>query len=305
MADEIKRDGSFERQGNYFTTPFGSGPGKLPVQAGRYRLLWAPVCPWAHRAIIARKILGLEEAISVGTLDPIRPNKPYNDWAFTLDPEGVDPVLKVPYISDIYYRTDPDYPGRVTVPAVVDLTTGKIVNNDYFRLSNYFEVQWKPFHKKDAPDLYPEDLRKDIDELNDILFHKVNNGVYKAGFAKSQAAYEKAYDEVFEELDKLELRLAHQRYLFGNQLTDSDIRLYVTLARFDVAYYNKFNVNRNRLIDFTNLWRYAKDLYHTPGFGDTTDFDAIKRHYHLSRLISDSENKFAVLPKGPDLSVWK
>lgn len=305
MADEIKRDGSFERQGNYFTTPFGSGPGKLPVQAGRYRLLWAPVCPWAHRAIIARKILGLEEAISVGTLDPIRPNKPYNDWAFTLDPGGVDPVLKVPYISDIYYRTDPDYPGRVTVPAVVDLTTGKIVNNDYFRLSNYFEVQWKPFHKKDAPDLYPEDLRKDIDELNDILFHKVNNGVYKAGFAKSQAAYEKAYDEVFEELDKLELRLAHQRYLFGNQLTDSDIRLYVTLARFDVAYYNKFNVNRNRLIDFTNLWRYAKDLYHTPGFGDTTDFDAIKRHYHLSRLISDSENKFAVLPKGPDLSVWK
>jgi putative glutathione S-transferase len=305
MADEIKRDGSFERQGNYFTTPFGSGPGKLPVQAGRYRLLWTPVCPWAHRAIIARKILGLEEAISVGTLDPIRPNKPYNDWAFTLDPGGVDPVLKVPYISDIYYRTDPDYPGRVTVPAVVDLTTGKIVNNDYFRLSNYFEVQWKPFHKKDAPDLYPEDLRKDIDELNDILFHKVNNGVYKAGFAKSQAAYEKAYDEVFEELDKLELRLAHQRYLFGNQLTDSDIRLYVTLARFDVAYYNKFNVNRNRLIDFKNLWRYAKDLYHTPGFGDTTDFDAIKRHYHLSRLISDSENKFAVLPKGPDLSVWK
>jgi len=298
---ELEINGAFKRQENRFISPFGDGINELPVEAGRYRILWSPVCPWAHRSIIVRRLLGLEDVISVGTADPIRPNISRTDWAFTLDKGDVDPVLQIRYISDVYYNADPNYEGRPTVPAVVDITTKKVVNNDYFKLSNYLETAWKRFHKKGAPDLYPEELRQDIDELNDILFREVNNAVYKAGFAQSQKAYEDAYDTIFKRLDDLENRLKNQRYLFGNQITDSDVRLYVTLARFDVAYYNAFRVNRNRLVDFPNLWGYARDLYQTPGFGDTTDFDSIKKHYHLSTIEG---NPYGILPKGPDLSIW-
>ncbi len=298
---EMKKDGAFNRQKNQFSIPFGEEVGELPVEAGRYRLLWSPVCPWAHRAIIVRKLLGLEDVISVGTADPIRPNLPRTDWAFTLDEGEIDPVLKIHYISEVYYNADPNYTGRPTVPAVVDIKTKKIVNNDYFRLTNYLETAWKKYHKKGAPDLYPESLRDEIDKLNDIIFRDLNNGVYRAGFAQSQVAYEEAYDTIFNRLDELEKRLAEQRYLFGRQITDSDVRLYVTLARFDVAYYNGFRVNRNRLVEFPNLWGYARDLYQTAGFGETTDFDSIKKHYHLSTIQG---NRYGILPKGPDIKVW-
>lgn len=298
IAHEIKEDGSFVRQQNRFTTPFGEKPGELPVEANRYRLLWAPICPWAHRSVIVRKLLGLEDVISLGTASPVRTEK---GWEFSLDEGGVDPVLKIRYLPEIYERTDPEYTGRATVPTVVDVKTGKVVNNDYFRLTNYWETAWKPFHKPGAPDLYPEELRAEIDKLNDIIFNDVNNGVYKAGFAQSQEAYERAYDTLFARLDELEERLSKQRYLFGNRITDSDVRLYVTLARFDVAYYPVFRANRNRLIDFPNLWGYARDLYSIPAFGETTDFDAIKRGYHLGNHAS---NPYQILAKGPDLSVW-
>lgn len=301
ITREIQANGKFERQKNHFTTPFGKEEGQLPVEAGRYRLFWSPVCPWAHRSIIVRRLLGLEDVISLGTLDPIRPNVERTDWAFTLDENQVDPVLKIKYLSDIYLSTDSTYTGRFTVPCLVDLKTNKVVNNDYFNLTKYFEVEWKEFHKEGAPDLYPEELRDEIDALNDILFHDINNGVYKAGFARSQEAYEEAYDLVFNRLDWLETRLENQRYLFGDKITESDIRLYVTLARFDVAYHNGFLLNRNKLIDFPNLWGYARDLYQQEGFGDTTDFDAIKKHYHLCCL---STNPYGILPKGPDLSIW-
>jgi putative glutathione S-transferase len=295
---EIAKTGAFVRQGNRFATPFGNRKGELPVEAGRYRLLWARICPWAHRQIIAFKLLGLDAAISVGTANPVRTPQ---GWEFSLDPGGVDPVLGIRFLSEAYEKADPGYTGRATVPAVVDIATGKVVNNDYFRLSNYWETVWSPFHKAGAPDLYPKDLRDAIDALNDVLFHEVNNAVYKAGFAQTQAEYEKAYDLLFNRLDILEQRLATQRYLFGNRLTDSDIRLYATLARFDAAYYLVFKTNRNRLIDFPNLWNYAKDLYQTPGFGDTTDFDAIKRGYHLG---AHGSNPYQILAAGPDLSIW-
>jgi putative glutathione S-transferase len=209
-------------------------------------------------------------------------------------------VLGIRFLSEAYAKADPGYTGRATVPAVVDITTGKVVNNDYFKLTNYWETVWAPFHKQGAPDLYPQELRAEIDALNETLFHEVNNAVYKAGFAQSQSEYEKAYDVLFARLDHLEERLSTQRYLFGNRITDSDIRLYVTLARFDIAYHTVFKVNRNRLIDFPNLWNYAKDLYQTPGFGDTTDFDAIKRGYHLNH----ERNPYQILALGPDLSIW-
>ncbi|MHA7964278.1 glutathione S-transferase family protein [Paenibacillus sp. CAU 1782] len=298
LTKEIGGNGEFLRQKNRFTTPFGEGEGKLPVEAGRYRILWAAICPWAHRAIIVRSLLGLEEAISVGKASPVRTPQ---GWEFSLDEGGVDPVLKIRYLPEIYKETDPDYDGRATVPTVVDVIDRKVVNNDYFRLTNDLETAWAKLHKQGAPDLYPEGLRGEIDALNEVLFHEVNNGVYKAGFARSQEAYEKAYDTLFARLDQLDQRLSTQRYLFGDSITDSDIRLFVTLVRFDIAYYSVFRTNRNRLVDFPNLSAYARDLYQTPGFGDTTDFDAIKRGYHLGDIAN---NPYQLLAKGPDQSFW-
>jgi putative glutathione S-transferase len=295
---EISTTGAFVRQTNRFTTPFGDGPADLPVEAGRYRLLWARICPWAHRQVIVLNLLGLTDVISIGTASPVRTE---GGWEFSLDKDGVDPVLGIRFLPEIYAATDPSYTGRATVPAVVDVTTRKVVNNDYFRLSNYWETAWKRFHKPGAPDLYPEALRAEIDALNDLLFNEVNNGVYKAGFAHAQAEYEKAYDLVFARLDWLEERLSHRRYLLGDQITDADIRLYVTLARFDAAYYPVFRTNRNRLIDFPNLWNYAKELYQIPAFGETTDFEAIKRGYQTG---SNAENRHGIVAKGPDTSIW-
>lgn len=300
---EINADGSFNRQKNRFTTPFGSNEGELPVEAGRYRLLWSAVCPWAHRSVIVRSVLGLQEVISLGTASPMRPKLPHVDWEFSLDKGGVDPVLNIRYMSEIYKKTAPDYTGRPTVPVIVDVKEQKVVNNDYFKLTNYLETVWAPFHKENAPDLYPEHLRAEIDALNDVIFHDVNNGVYKCGFAQSQEAYKDAYDTLFARLDELERRLAEQRFLFGDYITDADVRLYATLIRFDAAYYSAFKTNRNRIVDFPNLWGYLRDLYQTPGFGDTTDFHAIKVHYHLSNHIASNDQKsYNILPKGPDLS---
>lgn len=281
----------------------------MPIEIGRYRLIWARVCPWANRQTIVLSLLGLDEVldgkpiISIGTVDPIRPPGIAGDWAFTLDPGGIDPVLKIRLLSEAYKKAAPDYEGRFTVPAVVDLTTGCVVNNDYHRLTNYWETVWKPFHKKDAPDLYPKALRGEIDALNLEIFERFNNGVYRAGFARGQEAYEAAFNDVFAELDALEERLSSGRtFLFGEALTDSDVRLYVTLARFDCAYYNAFRCNKRRIQDYPALWRYARRLYAIPAFGRNTDFDHIKRHYHL---CCDPGNVHGLLPKGPDESVWR
>src|SRR5690625_223558 len=303
--DELTADGSFKRQQSLFSTRFGKNPGELPVEKNRYRLIWAAPCPWSHRAVIVRKILGLEEVISLGTVDPIRPNVPRIDWAFSLDENQVDPVLGITYLSEIYTKTDPNYTGRPTVPAVIDLKTEKVVNNDYFTLTNDLETVWAPFHKSNAPDLYPKSLRQEIDALNDVIYSDVNNGVYQCGFAQSQQAYKQVYDTLFKGLEELEKRLADRRFLFGDFITDADVRLYVTLARFDVAYYSAFKANKQRLIDFPNLWGYARDLYSTSGFGSTTDFEAIKKHYHLSITLSPTDEKEQkILPKGPDVSGW-
>jgi putative glutathione S-transferase len=301
---EITSDGSFNRQTNRFTIPFGQQPGELPVEAGRYRLLWSPACPWAHRAVIVRSILGLENAISLGTTSPMRPRLERVDWEFSLDENSIDPVLGVQYMSEVYLNADPEYIGRPTVPVMVDIEQKKAVNNDYFKLTNYFETVWSPFHKENAPDLYPEALRGEIDALNELIFHEVNNGVYKCGFAQSQEAYEEAYETLFSRLDQLEQRLSEKRFLLGDYITDSDVRLYTTLIRFDAAYFTSFNTNRNLIREFTNLWGYVRDLYQTPGFGETTDFDSIKRHYHLSITISPDKVEPTILPKGPDLSIY-
>lgn len=299
LTNEISEKGAFVRQSNRFAAPFGNGENELPIEANRYRLIWTPLCPWATRQVIAFKLLGLENVISIGTVAPVRTE---NGWEFSLDEGGVDPVLGIRYLPEIYAKTDPEYTGRATVPTIVDVITGKVVNNDYHRLTNDWETVWKPFHKEGAPDLYPNHLRKEIDELNDLLFHEVNNGVYKAGFAHSQEEYEKNYDLVFRRLDWLEEHLDSRRFLFGDALTDSDIRLYVTLARFDTAYYFGFRLNKKRIRDYDNLWNYAKELYSIPAFREATDFDAIKRGYLLG---NHAENPYRILPLGPDNSVWE
>ena len=298
VTKEVEANGSFNRQKTRFTTPFGDNG--LPIEKNRYRLLVSYACPWAHRQLIALKLLGLDDCISVGVVDPIRPKIERTDWAFTLDAGEKDSVLGIRYLSDIYLSTEADYQGRFTVPTLVDLQTKKVVNNDFLNMLRYWCTDWKDFHKKDAPNLYPANYAKEIAALNDRIYHDINNGVYKAGFATKQEPYEEAFDSLFERLDELEERLSHSRYLFGDQIVDSDIRLYVTLARFDTAYYNGFNCNRNRLIDFPNLWAYARDLYQEPAFKETTHFDHIKKHYHLSATL----NPYQLLPKGPDQSLW-
>ncbi|MDT3425022.1 putative glutathione S-transferase [Paenibacillus forsythiae] len=302
FANELRADGSFVPQSNLFTVPFGYGPGEHRPEAGRYRLLWMKACPYAHRAVIVRKLLGLDKVISLGTASHFRTER---GWEFSLDEGGVDPVLGIRYVKEIYDRADPHYKGRPTVPIVVDIVTGQGANSDYFRLTNYLETVWADFHKEGAPDLYPEELRGDIDALNDVIFWDINSGVYKAGFAHSQEAYDRAYDTLFARLDELERHLQNNRYLFGHRITDSDVRLYTTLARFDAAYYSVFNTNRNRLVDFPNLWGYARDLYQIPGFGDTTDFAAIRNSYHASpHLRGFAGNPWGIYPKGPDDRLW-
>lgn len=298
LAAEVGARGEFRRQGNAFTTPFGDGPGELPVEAGRYRLIVGNLCPWAHRQLIVREVLGLQDAISVGTVDPIRGE---DGWEFTLDPGGVDPVLGIHELREAYLKADPGYSGRPTVPAVVDLTTGAVVNNDYPRLSHHFELAWRDLQAPDAPDLYPEELRAEADALAEVIFHRVNNGVYRAGFARTQEAYEEAYAELFETLDALEERLATRRFLLGDHITDVDVRLWVTLVRLDAAYHGAFHCNRQRLTEFPHLWGYARDLFQTPGFGSTTNFDHIKRHYYSIPVV---RSEFGITPVGPDEAPW-
>lgn len=297
---ETDGKGGFKRQSSSFTTSFGDGDGDLPVESGRYRLAVAMICPWAHRQLIVRELLGLQEHISVAVAAPRRTA---SGWRFSLDPGDRDPVLGIEYLNEAYLAADPNYEKRGTVPAVIDIPSGKVVNNNFHRLSNEFEANWTPLHADGAPDLYPVELREEIDEFNDWLFDRVNNGVYKCGFATTQAAYEAAYDELFEALVQLEKCLETQRFLWGDYISDSDIRLYVTLARFDAAYYGGFKANRNRLVDFPNLWAYARDLYATPGFADTTDFEAIKEGYFGGEGVIGSGEE-PIIPKGPDQSGW-
>ncbi|GLZ43551.1 glutathione S-transferase family protein [Actinokineospora sp. NBRC 105648] len=293
------QQGAFVRQPNRFTdrvTADGSS-GRLP-EPDRYRLVVSLACPWAHRTIITRKLLGLDQAISLAVVDPIRDE---TGWRFTLEPDGRDPVLGITHLSQAYHAADPDYTGRVTVPALVDTETGHVVTNDYPQITLDLSTEWKQFHSPTAPDLYPAHLRGEIDALIEPIFHNINNGVYKAGFATTQQAYEAAYTELFAELDRLSARLETSRYLIGDTITEVDIRLFTTLVRFDAVYHGHFKCNRNKLTEMPVLWAYARDLYQTPGIGDTVDFDHIKRHYYATH---DQINPTRIVPLGPDTTGW-
>ena len=270
------------------------GSSGFPAEADRYHLYVSLACPWAHRSIIVRRLLGLEDVISMSVVDPIRDER---GWAFRDGPGySHDPVNGFAFLSEAYLATDPNYTGRYTVPCLWDRARGRLVTNNYPDITIDFETQFTAFHRPGAPDLYPPALRDEIDAVNALIYHDVNNGVYKAGFATAQESYEAAFDALFARLDWLDERLATQRYLVGGQLTEADIRLFTTLARFDAVYHGHFKCNLRRLIEYPNLWAYARDLYQRPGFGDTVDFDHIKRHYYMTH---DKLNPSRIVPKGP------
>lgn len=269
IVKEIDERGAFIRQKNHFTTPFGKEEKDLKAENGKYRLFWAKGCHWSNRAAIVRELLGLDEVIGINLVGHSEENEKYG-WEFVYNEGNKDPVLGAQFLSEFYYNADPDYTGRCTVPALVDITTKKVVNNDYHKLTNYFEEAFEAFHKKGAPDLYPLDKRKEIDELNDWLFPHVNNATYRMMFAQTVTAYEEAFEDFYSSLDQLEERLTTNRFLFGDYVTDSDVRLFVTLARFDTHYYRNLGPIRNRIVDFKNIWRYARDLYVIPAFRNNT-----------------------------------
>lgn len=278
--------------------PGDNGEPGWPVEAGRYRLVAARACPWANRTVIVRRLLGLEDAISLGQPGPTHDAR---SWTFDLDPGGVDPVLGIERLQEAYFRRFPNYPRGITVPAIVDVPTGAVVTNNFPQITLDFAMEWKDFHRPGAPDLYPEQLRTEIDQVNRRVFTEVNNGVYRCGFAGSQEAYNAAYVRLWTALDWLEDRLSRQRYLVGETITEADVRLFTTLARFDAVYHGHFKCNRQKLTEMPALWGYARDLFQTPGFGDTIDFVQIKQHYYI---VHEDINPTGIVPAGPELQGW-
>jgi glutathionyl-hydroquinone reductase len=290
----------FERDTRYINTRITADgtPDGYAVEPGRYRLVVARACPWAHRTTIVRRLLGLEDAISMGICGPVHDA---DSWTFDLDPGEVDPVLGIPRLKDAYEARPDGYRPGVTVPAVVEIATGQVVTNDFRQITVDFSTQWTAHHREGAPDLYPEHLRAEIEEVAQLVYEDVNNGVYRCGFAGKQASYERAYHQLFARLDWLSERLATRRYLVGDHITEADIRLFTTLVRFDAVYHGHFKCNRSKLTEMPVLWAYARDLFQTPGFGDTCDFDQIKAHYYATHL---DINPTGVVPAGPELAPW-
>ncbi|NLF05455.1 MAG: glutathione S-transferase family protein [Actinomycetales bacterium] len=289
----------FERDTRYITTRITrDGAEGYPVEPGRYRLVAARACPWANRSVIVRRLLGLEDAISLGQPGPTHDAR---SWTFDLDPDGRDPVLGIERLQEAYFARFPDYPRGITVPAIVDVPTGQVVTNDFAQITLDFSTEWTAHHRPGALDLLPEHLLDEMFDVNRRIFTEVNNGVYRCGFAGSQEAYDAAYERLWTALDWLEERLTARRFLMGGSITEADVRLFTTLVRFDAVYHGHFKCNRNKLSEMPALWAYARDLFQTPGFGDTVDFAQIKEHYYV---VHTDINPTQIIPRGPDLSGW-
>ena len=293
-------DGAFHRAASQlrnWVTPDGAagptGEGGFKAEAGRYHLYVATNCPWAHRTMILRTLKRLEDVV---TLTKVLPRRTEAGWVFDND-AGIhrDPVMGAHALHQIYTAPDTTYSGRVTVPVLWDKERGKIVNNESSEIIRMLNSAFAAF-TDEATDYYPAQLRGEIDELNEEIYANVNNGVYRCGFARTQAAYDEAFETLFGTLDRLDRRLGTRRYLAGAQITEADWRLFPTLARFDVAYYGAFKCNLRRLSDYANLWPYARELYQLPGVAETVDFEIYKRGYYS---ISARNNPLGIVPKGP------
>jgi putative glutathione S-transferase len=295
FPDEQSAAGEFKRQADVFrqwVTEDGSSGYR--AEPGRYHLYVSWACPWAHRTIIVRKLKGLEPVIGMTVADPIRDER---GWAFREGPgHSADPINGFHFLREAYRATDPAYRGRVTVPVLWDTFTERIVTNSDDDLMRMFNSAFDRFTDSRL-DLYPEGLRKEIDELNTFVYENVNDGVYRAGFATSQRAYEPAVRRLFSALDQLDVRLKDRRFLFGGRFVETDWRLFVTLIRFDAVYHGHFKCNIRRIIDYPNLFGYLKDLYQTDGIAGTVNFDHIKRHYYITH---DDINPTRIVPVGPE-----
>lgn len=304
-AKNASPDGEFIRDTNYIEDRISSQVSEVtaqedgtflwPMEADRYRLIAARACPWAHRAVITRRLMGLENSISLGLAGPTHDIR---SWTFDLDEGGVDPVLGIPRLQDAYFNRFPEYPRGITVPAIVEESSKRVVTNDYPSIVRDFIKEWSQFQTPGAPNLYPEEHASEMEEINDYIFHNINNGVYRCGFAGSQEAYEAAYVQLWEALDWVEERLGKQRYMVGNHITETDIRLFVTLIRFDPVYYSHFKCSRTKMAEMPNIRGYLQELFQIPGFGDTTDFTEIKEHYFI---VHTEINPTKIVPVGPNM----
>jgi putative glutathione S-transferase len=269
------------------------GSSGYPAVPGRYHLYISWACPWAHRSAIVRQLLGLEDVISLSAVDPVRDGR---GWAFREGPGySLDPVNGFALLREAYEATEPGYDGHISVPVLWDRETSRIVSNNFPDITIDLDTQFGAYANGEY-DLYPERLRPEIDAVNATVYENVNNGVYRAGMATTQEAYHDAVTKLFATLDELEERLAGRRYLLGDAITEADVRLWVTLARFDAVYHYHFKANLRRLTDYPNLWAYARDLYARPAFSGTTNFDQIKRHYYTTH---PHINPSRIVPDGP------
>ncbi|MBV8067342.1 MAG: glutathione S-transferase family protein [Candidatus Eremiobacteraeota bacterium] len=292
FPDEQDPHGGFKRQEDAFRDWVrADGSSGFSVEPGRYHLYVSLACPWASRIVIVRKLKGLESAVGMTVVDPIRDDR---GWRFM--PSEPDPINGWAFLSEAYFATDPAYRARVTVPVLWDKKRERIVSNSDDDIMRMFETEFDAVAQNPQLDLYPAALRDDIDELNDFLYETFNNGVYRAGFATSQSAYEEAAFGVFTTIDAMEERLAYQRYLFGTSPVETDWRFFVTLVRFDPVYYGHFKCNLRRIADYPNLYGYLRDLYQIDGIAETVDFDQIKRHYYATH---DDINPTRIVPIGP------
>lgn len=294
FPQEQTADGHYDRQEDEFREwVTDDGSSDYPSAKGRYHLYVSWACPWAHRTIIVRSLRQLEHVVGMTVVDPIRDDR---GWAFRDGPgHTMDSLNGFNLLSEAYIATNPNFQSRVTVPVLWDSETKTIVSNSDDDIMRMFNEDFKPFTESPI-DLYPTDLRQEIDELNVFIYEKVNNGVYRSGFSTTQQAYEQAATELFDALDILEHRLSTQRYLFGQQITETDWRLFVTLIRFDAVYHGHFKCNIRRIVDYPHLFGYLKDLYQQEGIPATVNIDHIKRHYYITH---DDINPTGIVPLGP------
>lgn len=293
----------WESQFRHWITPDGSagptGEGGFTAEKDRYHLYISHACPWAHRTMIFRKLKGLEEIISYSVVNP---KMGHESWDFKdFNGETGDDLYDSKYLYEVYNKVAPDYDGVVTVPVLWDKKQQVIVNNESAEIIRMFNSAFSAFTDNDT-DYYPETLRAEIDTINTLVYDNINNGVYKSGFAKTQAAYEKAFDNLFAALDKVETILSKQRYLVGDQITEADWRLFPTLLRFDPVYVGHFKCNLRRIADYPNLSNYLRELYQWPGVAETVHMDHIKTHYYWSH---ESINPTRIVPKGPDIDLTR
>ncbi|MGD8174366.1 glutathione S-transferase family protein [Marinimicrobium sp. ARAG 43.8] len=305
--DTEKNGGEFIRedaQYRHWVTPDGSagpdGQKGFKAEADRYHLYVSYACPWAHRTLIFRQLLGLEDVISVSA---VHPHMLENGWEFRtdkqFDTQGPEPLYGLDFMHQVYTKADPDYSGRVTVPVLWDKQEETIVNNESAEIIRMLPTGFREFAHS-PQDFYPEPLRETIDAVNKTVYHSINNGVYRAGFATQQDKYDKAYEALFDALDDVEALLSRQRFLAGEVVTEADWRLFTTLVRFDAVYVGHFKCNRNRIADFPHLSNYLRQLYQVPGVAETVHFDHIKHHYYYSH---DTINPTRIVPNGPMLNL--